>query len=314
MDAQRRFKALAEGIDVAAGRALSLGQSARLRTVRDALFLEEIQSSIRLAGSLLTTAELRGLLERGRALGEHRLSDYIIAAGYADAARYVAAQEAIAERKPRPYLRLEEVVELHLRATRGAPGEHPGRWRTTTLPASASGVVAPPPWKIAAEMRSFVDRIENGPAARMPPTLWASGALERLTRLQPFGTANGRVARLTLNLLLRRLGLPPFIVPRDRERYQSALQSAQAGQPWELAYLVTKSVADGLARLAETHEPSALELLAQIAPEHERAALYKAAQRGRLRTVRQGAHLYTTRAWLDAYTASRSPAGRKPQR
>jgi hypothetical protein len=304
MQERSRFEALSQTIEAEADRALVLGQRPSLRVVREALVFEEIQASTRLAGSRLSAAELRALLERGRAVGEHAFAHYLLAVDYAQAAHYVASQELVTSRKPRPYVRLEEIVELHLRATRGAPDARPGEWRKTTLRAT-SGVVAPPPWKIAAEMRTFVDRIAGGPPPQTPPALWAASALERLTRLQPFGSANGRVGRLTVNLLLRRLGLPPFAPPRATASYMRALQFAEAGEPFALALLVAKSVADGLARLLEANADRKLELLAKIAPAPELAALYKAAQRGRLRTVRRGAHLYTTRAWLDSYSEAR---------
>jgi hypothetical protein len=309
--ARSRFEELSRTIASEAERVRAVGQGAHAREVLDGLVFEELHASTRLAGSPLSAAELRALLDRGRALGEHRFSDYLLCNDYANAARFVAAQEPITARRPRPYLRLEEIIELHARATRGAPESLPGMLRTVTLPASQSGVVAPPPWKIASEIRLFVDRIALGPPPQAAPLLWATSAIERLTRLQPFGSANGRVARLTANLLLRRLGLPPFVPPHVPATYFGALQHAQAGEPWELALVVAKSVAAGLARLLEAGNENTLELLTEIAPPLERAALYKAAQRGRLRSVRRGPHLYTTRAWLDAYATSRSSAGRK---
>jgi Fic family protein len=311
MQMRLRFEELSRSIQAEASHTFALGQSPSIRAVHDSLVFEEIHASTRLAGSRLSAAELRALLERGRALGEHRFADYLLCTDYASAARFVAAQEPARARRSRPYLRLEELLELHVRTTRGAPDAHPGTWRTVTLAATQSGIVAPPPWKIAAEMRVFIDRIVLGPPAQTPPLLWVAGALERFTRLQPFGSANGRVGRLTTNLLLRRLDLPPFVAPRASATYFDALQSAQAGDPWALALVIAKSVGAGLARLLEAGNENALELLADIAPAPERAALYKAAQRGRLRSVRRGAHLYTTRAWLDAYTTSRSSAGRR---
>jgi Fic family protein len=310
MDDRSHFERLSRTIEGEADRARALGHSAGAQNVRAALLFEEIHASVRLAGASLTALELRALLERGRALGEHRFADYLLAVDYAAAARYVAAQEPVTLRKPRPYLRLEEIVELHLRATRGAVDAQSGTWRTTRLPASAGGVVAPPPWKIPAEMRAFTDRIATGPAVGTSPGLWVATALERFTRLQPFGSANGRVARLIANLLLRRLDLPPLVAPRRSATYTDALELAQAGDPWRLALLIAKSVADGLARLLETSDDT-LRPLAELAPPHELAALYKAAQRGRLRTLRRGAHLSTTRAWLNTYALSRSAAGRR---
>jgi hypothetical protein len=73
--------------------------------------------------------------------------------------------------------------------------------------------------------------------------------------------------------------------------------------------LVGRSVLAGLQRLAgaaEQHVNGELIGLASLARAGERAALYKAIQRGRLRVVRRGRALFTTAAWLAEYRASRS--------
>ncbi|HEY0798632.1 MAG TPA: Fic family protein [Candidatus Baltobacteraceae bacterium] len=312
MDGQRRFELAAAGLEIDSRRLLELNSRGSVQTELAALVFEEIEASTRLAGSALRKRELHALIEQGRALGDHRYDDYVLAAGYADAAGYVAAQAPLTERKIRPYLRIEEIVDVHLRATRGVSDLTARRWRRRTLPAFPNGVVPPPPWQVPGEIRAFVDRVAVGPPGQTPPILWVASALERFTRLQPFDGANGRVGRLVINLLLRRLGLPPFIVPANGAAYRDALQRADADGPWTLAAVIAKSVGDGMARLrgaVEDEQP--LQSLRAIAPAAELTALYKAAQRGRLRTLRRGGELLTTQAWLRAYRASRSHAGRK---
>ena len=270
------------------------------------LVIEEIAASTSLSGANLDLDEVRALLERGLAVGDRPLRSYLIVAGYADAARWVAA--ARRPRPGRPLLRLDDVVEAHARALRLQPELAPGAWRRTTLPPFRAGVVPPAFWLVPRETARFVELFATGPGTESP-LLWIARALERFDRIRPFAAGNGRTGRLIGNLLLRRCGLPPFAIrPRDARRYLTSLARADDGDPWPLAMLVGRSVLAGLQRLAGAADAPASELVAvaALADGDERQALYKAIQRGRLRVVRRGRSLLTTEAWLADYRASRS--------
>ena len=277
------------------------------------LVLEEISGSTRLAGAALNPAEQRALIERGVALGEHALNDYLIVSGYAEAATWVAAQTPVPPGRGRAYLRLEEIADLHARVTaplRRTTGSRPrdgSPFRSTTHPFD-DGMMPPPPWLVSFELNAFVERFVHGLPPNGLPALWAADALERFMRIQPFAMANGRMGRLLANLLLRRLDLPPFSVAvRDVAKFRAALRRADSNDQWPLAALIARSVSAGLARLLSATDPEErLERLAALTQPAERSALYKAAQRGRLRTIRRGGELLTTRAWLEAYRASRA--------
>jgi hypothetical protein len=274
---------------------------------RAALALEEVVASCRLAGAALSLDEVRALLERGVALGGHPLADYLIVADYADAARFAAAAR-LDRARARPYLGLEEIVELHALALRRTTGADPGRWRGATLPPLPDGTVAPPPWLVARQMSAFVDRISTGPG-REPALLWAADAHARFTRIHPFARGNGRVGRLVLNLLLQRAGLPPFVPQgRDLRAYAAALRGGDLRDVYPLAIVIARAVLRSLVRLGIARESAAeLRPLIALAAPGERAALYKAIQRGRLRAVRRGGTLFTTRRSIDAYRAGLAP-------
>lgn len=269
------------------------------------LELEEIFGSTALAGSALGFEEVVALVEFGQVPGGRRLSDCILVADYADAARYV--RDAPAPGRRQPFLRLDEVVALHAHALRRTPEARPGVWRTTTLAAFPSGMVPPPAWLIARDMAAFADRFAGGPPAETNPLLWVADAHARFTRIQPFAAGNGRAARLVTNLLLLRLGLPPLVIrARDRERYvRDRIPAGGRGVP-PLAVLFARSLLTSTSALvAATQADDELRPVAAFASGAERAALYKAAQRDRLRTIRRGSALLTTAAWIAEYRASR---------
>jgi hypothetical protein len=293
------------GAELARAAEQAPGPAAR---VLETLQREEVETSCALAGAPLQRLELAALIERGLATGNHPLASYLIASGYAAAAALVA--RTAAPRRGRPFLELAEIVALHAAATRLQPELEPGRFRRRTLPSFRAGVVAPPFWLVPREMSAFVERYASGPPARTPAPLWLAGALERFDRIRPFSGANGRTGRLVGNLLLRRLGLPPFALrPRDAGTFLRALGRADGGDPWPLATLVGRSLLSSVERLAgAAGAPRSggerLVPLASLAAGRERAALYKAIQRGRLRVVRRGAALWTRPDWLEEYRAS----------
>ncbi len=269
------------------------------------LELEYIFGSTALAGSELSFEEVGALVEHGRVPGGRRLTDCILVADYADAARYV--REAPAPGRRQPFLRLDEVVALHAHALRRTLEARPGVWRTTTIAAFPGGMVPPPAWLIARDMAAFTDRFAGGPPAESNPLLWVVDAHARFTRIQPFAAGNGRVARLLASLLLLRLGLPPLVISaRDRDGYlRDRIPAGGRGVP-PLAVLFARSLLTSTSALVgATQAGDELRPVAAFASGAERAALYKAAQRDRLRTVRRDSALLTTASWIADYRASR---------
>lgn len=304
MSGKGAFATVAAAVDQERGRLRP--PAARQSVTARALALEEIWCSCRLAGAGLTLDEVAALVERGIVLGGRRLEEYVLVADYAGAAAFVGAAPLPGRRQT--YLRLEELVQLHATATGREPEAHPGAWRTLTVAAFPSGMVPPPAWLVPRETGAFVERVGLGPPPDVHPLLWVADAHERFSRIQPFARGNGRVARLLTNLLLRRVGLPPFAVRgRAAERYLVALRRADSHDPWPLATALARAVLGSVRRLIAANDAdSDLRSLASFAGGATRARLYKAAQRGRLRSVRSGGALLTSAAWIADYEASQT--------
>jgi hypothetical protein len=108
---------------------------------------------------------------------------------------------------------------------------------------------------------------------------------------------------LLINLLLKRCGYLPFIVrARAGEAYLAALRAADSRDIWPLALVIGKSLARSYAFLgAAVPDAGEARPLSEFASGARLAALYKAAQRGRLRAFRRDGRLLTTAAWIAAY-------------
>src|ERR1700730_13574370 len=97
-----------------------------LRDAYAALRRDEIAGSAQLAGAALDLVEVRALLERGRAVGGHRLHDYLPVSGYAEAAAWSAQQGA-----RRNAVTSQDLRTLHRLATRATPDDRrAGRHKT----------------------------------------------------------------------------------------------------------------------------------------------------------------------------------------
>jgi Fic family protein len=298
MTDRERFERMSLDVDRDAGRVFpsptALAASSRL-------FDEELHRSTALAGSRLPFAAVCALATRDEVTAGFSLRDHVLVADYAEAARFVRSVPPL---RRRALLAIDELATLHALALARTPGARPGRWRESTAPPLASGSVPPPAWLVPRDAATLVDRIAAGPREGTHRLLWAADAHARFLRLRPFDAGNGRVARLLLNLLLRRSGLPPFVVRRrDEARYLAALRRADARDPWPLALVLARTALESLALLLATAGGDDLAPLHTFATGPERAALYKAAQRGRLRTVSRGRARLTSPAWIAEYRA-----------
>lgn len=101
-----------------------------------------------------------------------------------------------------------------------------------------------PPDKIGYKVRQIVDWL-NDPETRKTRNgiRIAARAHYDLLRVFPFATDSGRVARLFMNLLLIRSGLPPAIIHKaERQRYYEALK----GSATTVLQMVQEAVEDAL--------------------------------------------------------------------
>jgi hypothetical protein len=271
----------------------------------DRLHLEEIAASTALAGAKLSLPEVEALVARGVVLGPQPLERCLAVADYADAVRFL--REAPLPGARRPYLRLEEVVGLHGRALRRSAAGEPGTWRAINVGPLGGGMMPPGPSLVPRQMLALVDRFGAGPPAGASSLLWVVEAHRRFTRIHPFRHGTGRTGRLLVNLLLRRLDLPPFALRgRAAECYLAALNQAGSPEPAALATILARALLASEARLNNAAGARGdLHPLASLAEGAGKDALYKAAQRGRLRVVRQRGALFTTEAWIAEYRSSR---------
>ncbi|WP_199838175.1 Fic family protein [Streptomyces sp. IMTB 1903] len=283
------------------------------------LWHEEAHNSTALEGNTLVLHEVEKLLEEGKAVGAKPLRDYLEVKGYGDAATWVYGQAL----KPGDWtdgsiINMQEVRQVHhtlmtpVWTYEPAPGssdqEGPGKFRRHEIQ-EFSGGMKPPSWtEVDHLMRDWVDSAEalREPDGEVPLPERLAIVHNRFEQIHPFLDGNGRTGRLTLNLLLGRLGYPPAIIhKRDREKYLRGMQRADKGEPGPLAELIARSVTNNLHRFVLPAVAGPVKLLPLAALETEETkerALRAAAARGRLKAVKEADGTWrSSKAWVEQY-------------
>ena len=182
-----------------------------------------------------------------------------------DATRWIETSRGVLSYAQLAPLLAERVLNLQQRLEIGRFADHPlddalilrlhrdfcgdlvptwaGRWRTVTV---RVGRHEPPaPYLLPTLMRDYTDNLQARLAAKpsdldlLPEHLaYAEG---RLLTIHPFQDFNGRLARLWLWEILRRLDLPPVdlvpTIPQETDTYLAALHAYDTGQTHPLITL-----------------------------------------------------------------------------
>lgn len=267
----------------------------------------EAHNSTAIEGNTLVLNEVKKLLFNGRAVGGKQLKDYLEVEGYAEAADWVYSHaRSTGGWGGDQLLTVTEIRYIHELALTKAwqqepvsgatPAERPGGFREHDIQMFDGGMT-PPTWPLVAskvsawvdDVNAFGNTIAKGLAAA--DRVMALAALHAsFERIHPFLDGNGRTGRLVLNLVLVKLGWPPFIVfKQDRSKYLRALNAADHGDPGRLAELISRSIVDNLHRLVIPSIAGPVKLVpleSLVTKEIGLAALRQAANRGRLNASR----------------------------
>ncbi|HXI15330.1 MAG TPA: Fic family protein [Chloroflexota bacterium] len=320
---------LAQAVDELRRRLGGLPSPVEAQDIWTPIWHLEAHNSTALEGNTLVLREVEMLLSQGRAVGNKELKDYLEVRGYADAAQWVYAQAAEAsEWCTGDVLTLTEVREVHRRLMTpvwevaphpmAGSDEGPGNWRRHNIQPFPGGMKPPPFPEIPTLIADWVAGIHE---IRHDPSPIAEAVAARhaaFEQIHPFIDGNGRTGRLLVNLVFVRLGYPPAIVQkRDRSRYLTALNQADRGDPGALGELLARALLDNLHRFvmpAVAGPARALPLAALTTPEVTVRALRDAAERGRLRAIKDDRGQWqSSRNWVNAYVKTRQRRRKTPR-
>lgn len=279
---------------------------------------EETHHSTAMEGNTLVLRQVKALLEEGRAVGNKDLREYLEIEGYADAAKWVYAN-AIRAHDAHPLVTIGELRDIHTLVMtpvwsrfpdeQAKPDEGPGGFRKCELQPLRPGLSGAPWLHVHGRLDDWLSATNRGPAEGEHLLYYVARLHAAFECIHPFRDGNGRVGRLTTNLILVRAGVPPAIIDKTRRtHYLRALARADEGDPGPLAEVLARAVRTSV----EKHMLPALAGPARLVPlgsletrKLSRVALLSAAKRDRLQTVKMGDQYHSTRRWVQQYASSR---------
>ena len=200
-----------------------------LHNLRKYFRIKNIYHSNAIEGNLLSVGETRQVVELGMTLTGKSLKDQTEAKNLGQATDFL---ESLVSNPDVPITE-SDIRQIHTVVLKGIDDANAGAYRKVAVDISGSEFTPPGPESVSVEMREFGSWLS---AATIPGKKFASGdgiliaaaAHTWFVHVHPFIDGNGRVARLLMNLVLMRFGVPIAIITReDRMRYYESLELAQ---------------------------------------------------------------------------------------
>lgn len=196
-----------------------------------------------LEGNSLNYGETKALILFGITAQGKPLKDHLEMTGHNEALKWI--EEVVREERPltENFIRqlhallLKEPYQVDARTPDGQPTKKwvkVGEYKTT--PNNVITVTGEPfyfasPEETPAKMHDLIawyrEQEEKG---ELHPLLVAAEFHYKFVRIHPFDDGNGRTARILMNFILMKHGLPPVIIKtQDKQSYFAALRQADAG-------------------------------------------------------------------------------------
>ncbi|MCE6993555.1 Fic family protein [Saccharothrix sp. S26] len=246
-DAERRVREKVQAASreiQAKGFLIDYAVNRQTREIYESNKLEDLGPSLARTSEILKSPDaalvdkdlMKGMLYVGMKRDKHLIDVLGLHGAKVLAESYVST---LADGRP---LSESDIRSMHALITSGE--EFAGRYKRYHVRIGGEGTHEPPlPIDTPAEMRDFSTWLSRDHGG-MPVTLHAAIAHAWLTHIHPFEDGNGRLARVLVNLIFARNGLPPAIIKHNTERteYIDALaHSDVAGDIFPLAGIFIKA-------------------------------------------------------------------------
>lgn len=202
---------------------------------REWLRNELTYSSNAIEGNTLSSIETKMVIEDGLVIPDKSLREHLEARDHALAWDY--ATEVLEKNS---VISATDILALHSRVLYSTNNAEAGYLRRGGVRVAGSHTVFPNALKVP----DLVDRLVadlNGRPDGLDPVIHAAHMHLDLVKIHPFVDGNGRTARLLMNVLLRRAGLPALpIYPRDRAEYLRSIDAADQDEGASFVSLITR--------------------------------------------------------------------------
>ncbi len=200
-------------------------------------WVEMTYHSNAIEGNALTLKETKLLLEDGIAVGGKPFVDHLEAINHKKALLFT--QEVASGGRQ---LTEGAIRSIHQIVVMGIDEAEPGSYRTQQVFISGTDYTPPEPVEVPALMQDLVKWCQKTDG--LHPVRKAALLHNKLVEIHPFVDANGRTARLLVNLQLIRRGYLPVVIKReDREQYYDAVEAwVSERDPWQFAAMVANAL------------------------------------------------------------------------
>lgn len=204
------------------------------------LRIELTHGSTAIEGNTLTLRETQLLIDEGiTPAGNKRLREIHETLNHDRAVlclqRFVSEAQSIGE---------AGIAELHRLVMANIDDERSGGYRTERVLVTGAPLQPLRPESVPSAMNELCLWIGN---ALPDPVLAAGEAHYRFVKIHPFYDGNGRTARLLMNWILLRHGLPLTVIPAEsRARYITSIDNADRGEPLAFFQLIGECVESSL--------------------------------------------------------------------
>jgi prophage maintenance system killer protein len=139
--------------------------------------------------------------------------------------------------KKRGGITKREILGIHALILKKIDDENAGRYRQIAVRIRGVDVILPNPLKVPELMEGFFAWLRS--KNNDHPAKIAADAHFKFVSIHPHSDANGRTARLLMNLILMQKGYPPAIIRKeDRDIYIDSIGKAQLSSAFEDYYAV----------------------------------------------------------------------------
>lgn len=223
------------------------GPEADISQYREWLRTELTYTSNAIEGSTLSSVETRMVVEEDAIIPDKSLREHLEARDHAIAWDYATD---VVERKTS--LDVIDLLDLHRRILYGTNHHEAGYFRRGSVRVAGSRTVFPNPLRVPELVEQLFQEINLRPDG-IHPVIHAACMHLDLVKIHPFADGNGRLARILMNVLLRRGGYPAIpIYPKDRLTYLNAIERADTDGGEEFLRLVVRLAQETIDQLLES--------------------------------------------------------------
>jgi Fic family protein len=222
-------------------------QPEKWRAVTEKLKMEWTCDSNAIEGSTLTLGETIFFLREGLTVEGKPLKDFLDARNHADAIDFL--YDVVSNKRPVTEGLLKEINALLLKGVEFAEAVDPSGNKTkkkatpgqykktpnTVLQLDGTIHEYTHPLQVTTEMEKLIAWIEKK-IDREHGLITGAVAHYNMVRIHPFDDGNGRGARLLMNLIFMKKGLPPAVIRKEQRR--NYLQTLAAGDKGDLSPFV----------------------------------------------------------------------------